>query len=42
MYYDDQARGFNLVSGLLTGAIFGAGVALLMTVGLRDAGRNAP
>lgn len=29
MYYDDQARRFNFVSGLLFGAVLGAGLALL-------------
>lgn len=29
MYYDDQARQFNFVSGLLFGAVLGAGLALL-------------
>jgi gas vesicle protein len=29
MYYDDEARRFNFVSGLLLGAILGTGVALL-------------
>ena len=30
MYYEDQSRRFNLVSGLLSGAVLGAGVALLL------------
>lgn len=30
MYYDDQARRFNLLSGLLSGAVLGAGIALLL------------
>ncbi len=30
MYYDDQTRRFNLVSGLLSGAVLGAGIALLL------------
>ena len=29
MYYDDQARRFNLASGLLIGTLVGAGLALL-------------
>lgn len=30
MYYDDQAKRFNLVSGLLCGTVLGAGVGLLL------------
>jgi hypothetical protein len=30
MYYDDQARRFNFVSGLLFGTVLGAGLALLL------------
>ncbi|HEX2093223.1 MAG TPA: hypothetical protein VHG28_12520 [Longimicrobiaceae bacterium] len=30
MYYDDQSRRFNLLSGLLFGAVLGAGIALLL------------
>ncbi len=30
MYYDDQARRFNLLSGLLAGVVLGAGIALLL------------
>lgn len=30
MYYDDAARRFNFVSGLVFGAVLGAGVALLV------------
>jgi gas vesicle protein len=30
MYYDDQGRRFNLLSGLLFGTLLGAGVALLV------------
>ncbi|HET6233131.1 MAG TPA: hypothetical protein VFE05_23845 [Longimicrobiaceae bacterium] len=30
MYYDDQAKRFNLVSGLMCGAVLGAGLALLL------------
>jgi hypothetical protein len=29
MYYDDQGRRFNLVTGLLFGTLLGAGIALL-------------
>lgn len=29
MYYDDQGRRFNLLSGLLFGTLLGAGIALL-------------
>lgn len=29
MYYDDEARRFNFASGLLLGAVLGAGLALL-------------
>lgn len=29
MYYDDEARRFNFVSGLLLGAVLGTGLALL-------------
>ena len=29
MYYDDEARRFNFVSGLLFGAVLGAGLALI-------------
>jgi gas vesicle protein len=31
MYYDDQGRRFNMLSGLLFGTLLGAGVALLVT-----------
>jgi hypothetical protein len=31
MYYDDQARRFNLLSGLLAGVVLGAGIALLLS-----------
>ncbi len=31
MYYDDESRRFNFISGLLLGAILGAGVALLIS-----------
>jgi hypothetical protein len=30
MYYEDQSRRFNLTSGLLSGAVLGAGIALLL------------
>lgn len=30
MYYQDQSSRFNLVSGLLSGAVLGAGFALLL------------
>lgn len=30
MYYEDQSRRFNLASGLLSGAVLGAGIALLL------------
>ena len=30
MYYDDQGRRFNVLSGLIFGTVLGAGVALLM------------
>lgn len=33
MYYDDQAKRFNLVSGLLCGTVLGAGVGLLLISG---------
>lgn len=33
MYYDDQARRFNLLSGLVFGAVLGAGIALLLPEG---------
>lgn len=29
MYYDDEARRFNFLSGLLLGAVLGAGLALV-------------
>jgi len=29
MYYDDETRRFNFLSGLLFGAVLGAGIALL-------------
>ena len=29
MYYDDEARRFNFISGLLLGAVLGTGLALL-------------
>lgn len=32
MYYDDQTRRFNLLSGLAFGALLGAGVGLLLPV----------
>jgi gas vesicle protein len=44
MYYEDQSRRFNLVSGLLSGAVLGAGVALLLrpdTDRVRRIGRSA-
>ena len=31
MYYDDQGRRFNVVTGLLFGTLLGAGLALLVT-----------
>jgi hypothetical protein len=31
MYYDDEARRFNFVSGLLFGGVLGAGLALLLS-----------
>jgi len=31
MYYDDQARRFNVLSGLIFGTVLGAGLALLLT-----------
>lgn len=31
MYYDDEARRFNFISGLLLGAILGTGIGLLAT-----------
>ena len=30
MYYEDQSRRFNLASGLLSGAVLGAGIALIL------------
>ncbi|MEX0911943.1 MAG: YtxH domain-containing protein [Gemmatimonadota bacterium] len=30
MYYDDEARRFNFVSGLVLGAVLGTGLALLL------------
>lgn len=30
MYYDDEARRFNFMSGLLFGGVLGAGLALLV------------
>ena len=30
MYYDDEARRFNFVSGILFGAVLGTGIGLLM------------
>lgn len=33
MYYEDQSRRFNLVSGLLSGAVLGAGIALILLPG---------
>ena len=30
MYYEDRSRRFNLLSGLVSGAVLGAGVALLL------------
>ena len=30
MYYDDEGRRFNRLSGLLFGALLGAGIALLV------------
>lgn len=37
MYYEDQSRRFNLVSGLLSGAVLGAGIALIL---LPESGRS--
>jgi gas vesicle protein len=31
MYYDDEARQFNFLSGLAFGAVLGAGLALLLS-----------
>ena len=31
MYYDDEARRFNFVSGLLLGSVLGVGLALLVS-----------
>jgi hypothetical protein len=31
MYYDDEGRRFNVVTGLLFGTLLGAGLALLVT-----------
>ncbi len=46
MYYDDQPKRFNLVSGLVCGAVLGAGLALLFSParparGLRKLRRGA-
>ncbi len=30
MYYEEESRRFNLVSGLLSGVVLGAGIALLL------------
>lgn len=30
MYYEDESRRFNFASGLLSGAVLGAGIALLL------------
>ena len=46
MYYDDQAKRFNVLSGLLFGVVLGAGLALLASpqkevrVTARRAGRR--
>lgn len=37
MYYEDQSRRFNLASGLLSGAVLGAGIALIL---LPEGGRQ--
>ena len=39
MYYEDQSRRFNLTSGLLSGAVLGAGIALLLLPDRRRARR---
>lgn len=39
MYYEDQSRRFNLASGLLSGAVLGAGIALLLLPDRRRARR---
>jgi hypothetical protein len=36
MYYDDRSRRFNVVSGLLSGAILGAGLALALVPSRRS------
>jgi hypothetical protein len=52
MYYDDQSRRFNVVSGLVCGAVLGAGLALafaparraraaLVSAAARELGRGA-
>jgi hypothetical protein len=42
MYYDDQAKRFNLVSGLLCGTVLGAGVGLLLISGRVGEERSTP
>lgn len=40
MHYDDTARRFNLVSGLVFGAVLGAGLALALSPRARGAVRR--
>lgn len=42
MYYDDEARRFNFLSGLLLGALLGTGVALVAVPRVRTRKRSRP
>ena len=42
MYYDDEGRRFNLVTGLLFGTLLGAGLALLVSPQQRLAQHRLP
>lgn len=40
MYYEKDSRTFNLLAGLVLGAVLGAGLAFLGTMGRKRRGRR--
>lgn len=42
MYYDDEARRFNFLSGLVLGAVLGTGLALAAAPRIRSRERSRP